>query len=185
MKALQSSGLSLAIGHFCGSHLEAEDDFAGPHGLLKNLTTQLLAQWDFGDLKCLEKEDVDLLRNQNKRQHLTLISLICLFRTLINALPPRTSLFIVIDSISSYMTEKQKDNACDVIERMHKLVGEYNKVGKLDGVYSMVKVLVTSRGWDPEIADIFEPIETILIPKDPSGLERSDSTGSGAEMRRS
>lgn len=185
MKALHSSGRSLVIGHFCGSHLEAEDDFAGPHGPLKNLTTQLLAQWDFGDLKCLDNEDVDLLRNQDKRQHITLISLICLFRTLINALPPRTPLFIVIDNISLYMTREHKDNACDVIERIHKLVGQHNTVGKLDDVYPMVKVLVTSRGWDPEMAGIFEPIETILILRDPSGSERSDSTGFGAEMRRS
>ncbi|KAI9740303.1 MAG: hypothetical protein M1834_004881 [Cirrosporium novae-zelandiae] len=98
----------LVASHFCGLHLDFEDELAGGYGLLKHLTTQLVEQWCFGDLSCLDRDLVDDLRYESQHQHISLRALGHLFRTLVISLPPKTPLFVIIDGISFYETHERR-----------------------------------------------------------------------------
>ena len=151
-----------AISHFCGPHLEPEDELSGGYGLLKNLTNQLVALWNFGELTCLDRDFVDSLRYECRHRNLSLGSLWELFQILVTALPPNTPLFIIIDGISFYETQERFHDTSKVISGIHRLVGDRR-------VEAMVKVLVTSPTRALGSTHHFYEDETVLIPANTSG----------------
>jgi hypothetical protein len=161
LKALKTV---VVLVHFCGLHTlvgNAGDGLYGGLGLLKNLTSQLVAQWRFGELACLSKEFVDTLRRESPR--IGLHELWRLFRTLVSALPPGTPLFIFVDGISFYETNDLLEGTRTVTKALTRLVRDRR-------VEATVKYFVTSANRAMSVGEFFEEDERVWIPENPPGV---------------
>jgi hypothetical protein len=163
IRSLKLLGPVVVTGHFCGLHLGLDDELAGGYGLLKNLTTQLMAQWHFGDLTCFNQDQADVLRDESEEGLDSLQTLWQLFRSLITALPPKTPVFIIVDGISFYETEGRSLVTNKVISKIHSLATS-------EKVKAMVKVLVTSPIKALSITQVFWEDERVLVPTNPPGV---------------
>lgn len=139
------------LSHFCGlASSEASDNKTmrrpGSSGLLRDLLMQLLYQWEFGELKCISKGQLERL--ESTASELTVREERRLFRKLVTALPMGQPLFIIIDGINYYETSEFKAETKEVIAEINALLN--NEEGAL------IKVLVTSTTRSFEVNEYFE-----------------------------
>ncbi|GAW26877.1 hypothetical protein SAMD00023353_5300250 [Rosellinia necatrix] len=163
IRSLKALKRIIVLDHFCGLHTASDgldNELCGSLGLLRNLTCQLAAQWRFGELSCVDDEQVATIKSEGRdmgpRQ------LWRLFQTLVEALPPMTPLFIFIDGISYYETDELSRDTKKLARAIMRLVRDSN-------VNAVVKVLFTSPHRALDMADILDENETVWIPKNPSG----------------
>ena len=150
----------MVLYHFCGLYTQEDDPVGGlpgSCGLLRSLLTQLIEQWKFGELKCLDQEDVEKLKNASP--NLSLRDQRHLFRRLVTALPPAKPLFVIIDNINYYETVEFYRKTKKVIRR---LLSDCK-------IKSMVKIIVTSATRATEVSEYFEHGERLDMPADIDG----------------
>ncbi|KAI0384793.1 hypothetical protein F5Y04DRAFT_277524 [Hypomontagnella monticulosa] len=156
VKSLKSIDSIVVLSCFCGLDTGEKKP---PHssGLLKNLLTQLVEQWKFGELTCLCQTDAEKLKSSSK--DLDLHDQKQLFRQLLAALPQQTPVFIVIDGINYYETSELSRETREVVKSINRLL-------LYDDVQAMIKVLVTSATRSFEVSDYFEDDEIVNMPED-------------------
>ncbi|KAL2674244.1 hypothetical protein Neosp_012695 [[Neocosmospora] mangrovei] len=178
VQSLKSIESTVVLAHFCGLNTAGESEPSGDGGLLRDLTSQLIEQWRFGDLTCLEQETVKRLKRESPR--LRLKSQRHLLRTLITALPQETPLFVFIDGINYNETEELVYGTKKVIKDLCRLI-----VG--EDVGAMVKVFVTSAVRAFDVNEYFEEDEVITIPEGADGntsglIDMQFKSGLGAQV---
>jgi hypothetical protein len=166
IRSLKAMKPVVVLNHFCGLYTPSNGDpgevLSGGCGMLKSLSSQLAAQWKFGEMTCLDQEDVEVLKASSP--NLSLEVLKRLFRSLVTALPAGQPLFIIIDNINYYETSDLGDDTKKAIEEITQLLG--NKEVRV-----LAKILVTSANRAFEVADCFWDDEKIFVPDNPSGDE--------------
>ncbi|KAJ2993127.1 hypothetical protein NUW58_g1940 [Xylaria curta] len=163
IQSLKSLEQIIVLNHLCGLHTLKEglgNELRGSFGLLKNLTSQLVAQWHSDELSCLSEEYVSAIKNEE--QNMSFKHLWRLFQTLVQALPPMTPLFIFIDGISYYETEEFAPGTEKLLEAIMQLL-------ESDRTKAMVKVFVSSAHRAMGIKKLFRENETLWIPNTLSG----------------
>lgn len=168
--AMLARGLSIfehaiVLTHFCGIHSAAEsaqppggEGWCGASPMLRSLVCQLISEWRYGSLTCLDKPVVRDV--ERKAGSLSFPRLWELFQILVEALPPRTPLFILIDNISYYETERLKGQTKLLLKALRRLVGD----GEIQCV---VKLVVTAATRAMEVGKYFEDEEKVWIPESP------------------
>ena len=149
----------LILSHFCGLQLSPTSlgtEYVGAKTMLRSLLAQLVAQWHFGKLSCLSKDDVSELKNNSP--YYSLEVLWCVFSKLVHALPPQQPLFILIDGINYYETSQLYQDTKKVIEDILSMLAETE-------MKPMVKVFITTAVRAMKVNDCFEKSEVVWIPK--------------------
>jgi len=144
----------MVLYHFCGVYTPEP---SGSCGMLRSLLTQLIEQWEFGELKCLDQEDVEKLKSTSP--NLSLRDQRHLFRRLVTALPPAKPLFVIIDNINYYETDEFYRKTKKVIRG---LLSDCK-------IKAMVKIIVTSATRATEVGEYFEDSERLDMPEDMDG----------------
>ncbi|RSL86555.1 hypothetical protein CEP51_002764 [Fusarium floridanum] len=156
VQSLKSVESIIVLAHFCGLNTTRESERSSNAGLLRDLTGQLIEQWKFGDLTCLDQETVKKLKRESPK--LRLKTQRRLLRTLITALPQETPLFIFIDGINYNETEELVYGTKKAVKDLCRLIDE-------EGVGAMVKVFVTSAVRAFDVNEYFDEDEVITIPE--------------------
>ncbi|KAK3304793.1 uncharacterized protein B0T15DRAFT_253258 [Chaetomium strumarium] len=165
VRSLSSLDSIVVLSHFCGvasrDNSLSEARRPGSSGLLHDLLTQLVRQWKFGKLTCLDKELVERLqrrapkwRLQDERR---------LFRKLVSALPAGQPLFVIIDGINWFEISELKAET-------KKIVAEINQLVHSADVVALIKVFVTAANRSFEVKENFEESEKLEMPSHISGV---------------
>jgi len=160
VQSLKSIESIMVLCHFCGLYTPEDRPVGEPPGscgLLRSLLTQLIEQWDFGELKCLNQGDVEKLKSASP--NLSLQDQRHLFRRLVKALPPTKPLFIIIDNINYYETDEFYHETKKVIRRLL----------PNSKIKAMVKIFVTSATRATEVNRCFKQSEMLNMPVDMDG----------------
>ncbi|KAK2124352.1 hypothetical protein NOF04DRAFT_1253134 [Fusarium oxysporum II5] len=156
-KSLKTVESIVVLTYFCGLSTPSESEPYDDAGLLRDLIGQLVTQWRFGDLTCLDQRFVGKLKKQSPE--IQLKTQRRLLHRLIAALPQKTPVFVFIDGINYIETEDFVNETKKAMEGLSRLV--YNK-----RVGAMVKVFVTSSTRACDVNEYFEDDEVITIPED-------------------
>ncbi|KAG8161663.1 hypothetical protein KVR01_008650 [Diaporthe batatas] len=100
------SGPDVVLYFFCGRHVDDEGCLAGPQGLIRSLTTQLILSWpqespppDVGFLSSLLPGTVSVAEEDLE------VETVChIFLALLRQLPRRSTVYCIIDGISYFET---------------------------------------------------------------------------------
>ncbi|PKK48346.1 hypothetical protein CI102_6889 [Trichoderma harzianum] len=168
-QSLNSTG-SIILSHFCGLQMHDTGSKNSREqktsGLLRSLLIQLLAQWKFPNISCLEHDFMEKLKrtspnwSSRRQRHL--------FQYLVAALPQATPIFIIIDGTNYYEVADLRDDIKEVVK-------EINKFLSSESVGAMVKILITSPTRSFNLTQYFETNEIINVPKDIDGIMTSFS----------
>ncbi|KAM5526610.1 hypothetical protein FOXYSP1_21010 [Fusarium oxysporum f. sp. phaseoli] len=156
-KSLKTVESIVVLTYFCGLSTPSESEPYDDAGLLRDLIGQLVTQWRFGDLTCLDQRFVGKLKKQSPE--IQLKTQRRLLHRLIAALPQKTPVFVFIDGINYIETEDFVNETKKAIKGLSRLV--YNK-----RVGAMVKVFVTSSTRACDVNEYFEDDEVITVPED-------------------
>ncbi|KKP04180.1 hypothetical protein THAR02_03698 [Trichoderma harzianum] len=160
-QSLNSTGSIIILSHFCGLQMLDRDSQdlkeQKMSGLLRSLLIQLLAQWKFPNITCLEHDFIEKLRrtspNWSSRRHRHL------FRYLVAALPQATPIFIIVDGTNYYEVADLRDDIKEVVKEVNELLSS-------ESVGAMVKILITSPTRSFNLTQYFETNEIINVPED-------------------
>lgn len=152
LHSLKPIGSIILLSYFCGLRdLQLSDEER--RSILNIFLHQLLIQWKFSSLSCLEHDFVEKLKSASpnwslrKQRHL--------LRRLATALPPAVPIFIIIDGASYYENQEMKE-----------VVAEISKLLSSKRVQAIVKVLITVPTQAFDLGDCFEENETVNLPED-------------------
>lgn len=155
LHSLKPIGSIILLSYFCG--LQAPERDLQPSEEKKSILNiflhQLLIQWKFPSLSCLEHDFVEKLKSASpnwslrKQRHL--------LRRLTTALPPAVPIFIIIDGASYYENKEMKE-----------VVAEISKLLSSKRVQAIVKVLITVPTQAFDLGDCFEENEIVNLPED-------------------
>lgn len=163
-QSLNSTGSFIVLSHFCGLQMLDRDSQDGKEqktsGLLRSLLIQLLAQWKFSNITCLEHDFIEKLKRtspnwSSHRQR-------DLLHHLVSGLPKATPIFIIIDGTNYYEVE-------DLLADTKKVVREVNELLSSESVEAMVKILVTSPTRSINLTKYFRTNEVINMLEDIDG----------------
>lgn len=110
---------NVVIHFFCSPHTSAKDAWYGPNGLIRSLVVQVLMR--LVEMKVLTLEFIDSEDFVTALEEHNLIRLCDTFSTLVSQLPPRATLYCIIDSVSSFdnsLMFKDLEIALDCIQRI-------------------------------------------------------------------
>ncbi|KAF5549495.1 hypothetical protein FMEXI_4195 [Fusarium mexicanum] len=155
-KSLGTAESIVVLTYFCGLGTLSESEPCDDAGLLRDLIGQLVTQWRFGDLTCLEQRFVEKLKKQSPE--IKLKAQRRLLHRLIAALPQKTPVFVFIDGINYIETEDLVNETKKAMKELSRLV--YNK-----DIGAMVKVFVTSSTTARDVNEYFENDEVITVPE--------------------
>jgi hypothetical protein len=153
----------MVLSHFCGLYTPEDGPASEPPGscgLLRSLLTQLIEQWEFGELICLDQDDVAKLKSTSP--NLSLQDQRHLLHRLVAALPPAKPLFVIIDGINYYETGEFYHETKKVIKGINRLLSDSK-------IKAMVKIFVTSATRATEVNECFKPDEMLDVPEDVDG----------------
>lgn len=100
------SSSDVVLYFFCGQHMEDDGPLAGPQGLIRSLTTQLILSWPQGS----PPPDVGFLSSllpgpvASAEEDLEVVTVCRIFHALLRQLPPSSTVHCIIDGISYFET---------------------------------------------------------------------------------
>ncbi|RBQ87185.1 hypothetical protein FVER53263_20406 [Fusarium verticillioides] len=142
-KSLKEAESLVVLTYFCGLSTPSESEPYDDAGLLRDLIGQLVTQWRFSDLKCLDPRFLGRLKRQSPE--IRLKTQRRLLRRLIAALPQKTPVFVFIDGINYIETEDFVDETNKAMEVLSQLV--YNKATEYRAVRNLTIWTRFSHDW--------------------------------------
>jgi hypothetical protein len=150
IQGLGSRDRQIALGFFCGRHVETESERTGGKAMISSLIAQLLRQHTF-DLSILHQDiDLDGLKNANM-DHLC-----SLFSWLIHRVPEDMILICLIDGVVYYENEDFEEELLYVL----KFILELTRDGSIPPA---LKVLVTSPSPAHEVKALFKDDDSSFL----------------------
>ncbi len=163
-KSIKAIKPILVLNHFCGLNTAEGDDegwgISGGEGLLRSLTSQLIAHWRFGELTCLSLQEVEELKQTGSGPSFRVLRHV--FRKLVTAVPATSPIFIIVDGINYYETSKLYKGTKQAVKEISRLLGDPE-------VKALVKVIVTSASRAFEVDEYFLDSEKVWVPDMVSG----------------
>ncbi|KAJ2989594.1 hypothetical protein NUW58_g3394 [Xylaria curta] len=154
VKALRLSlaeGEIISLVFFCGCHL-VDDVYRGGRAMIRSLLAQLLRQFPAGSIE----PDSGLVMQEVERGD---ISQLCrLFVYLVRQLPPRMTVFCLIDGIGEYESEEYLHGMDLVVMTILELVDESATSGR-----AKIKLLLLSPQPTVEVRKVFDQEPGVLL----------------------
>lgn len=147
-------GPEIVLYFFCGQHIE-DGPLAGPQGLIRSLTTQLILSWpqqspppDVGFLSSLLPGTVS-----GAEEDLEVGTVCRIFQAILRQLPPRSTVYCIIDGISYFETSigGRSEDVCTVVDCLQSC----SPLETANGAGPIVKTLLASADKSTEIREFF------------------------------
>lgn len=148
------SSPEIVLYFFCGQHIEDGGPLAGPQGLIRSLTTQLILSWpqqspppDVGFLSTLLPGTVS-----SAEEDLEVGTVCHIFRAMLRQLPPSSTVYCIIDGISYFETSigGRSEDVCEVVDCL-----QSSSLNTANGARPIVKILLASANRSIEVRELF------------------------------
>jgi hypothetical protein len=145
------SGPPIHLSFFCGLHANANDSLAGPTGMIRSLTAQLLRTYEF------RFDFVDSHHYRDALETHDLRFLCAAFERLVYQLPAHTAVFCVVDGISLY-------ERAELEEGLECVAATFSRLGQDPSLGCFFKALITSPNQSRFFKQFFPQEAQVTIP---------------------
>ncbi|KAK0721911.1 hypothetical protein B0T26DRAFT_673675 [Lasiosphaeria miniovina] len=149
-----SASTSVILVFFCGLHIATEDPLRGPLGLVRSLLAQLALEL-LKNRWVTEEGPMGVLPDESMEEGLYLADLCGLFHNLLQLVPAGTSVYCIVDGISSYEREFWSEDYGVVM-------GAFARIVRDEGLEAWFKLLMTGLASSPGL-DRWMPHQRVSV----------------------